>query len=192
MELLFATNNQHKIQEIQNILDQKLKIIGLKDIGFHDEIPEDQDTLEGNALQKANFIYESYKINCFADDTGLEVEALNNEPGIFSARYAGEQKSSDDNIEKLLVELKGIENRKAQFRTVVSLIINGQDYFFEGIVKGKIIHQKKGTSGFGYDPIFVPDGYVKTFAEMSLEEKNKISHRARAINKLVEFLSSEY
>ncbi len=188
MKLLFATNNQHKAQEIQDILNKDYEIISLNDIGFYDEIPETKQTLEENASEKARFIYNKFHIDCFADDTGLEVEVLSNRPGVHSARYAGPQKNSDDNIIKLLYELKYESNRKARFRTIISLIMDEEEYLFEGVVEGSIIDHKRGNSGFGYDPVFIPKGYNKTFAEMSLEEKNMISHRANAIKKLVAFL----
>ncbi|HBS86808.1 MAG: non-canonical purine NTP pyrophosphatase [Bacteroidetes bacterium GWF2_38_335] len=190
MQLLFATNNSHKLKEIQEMLGGNINLTGLRDICCFDEIPEDQDTLEGNALQKAQYIYSNYQIDCFADDTGLEVEALGMKPGVYSARYAGEQRNAQDNMAKLLAELKNFSNRKARFRTVIALIIKGKEYLFEGIVDGKIIDLKRGDEGFGYDPIFVPDGYDLTFAEMPLSEKNKISHRARAFRKLEEFLKT--
>ncbi|NOZ47308.1 MAG: non-canonical purine NTP diphosphatase [Chlorobi bacterium] len=188
MQLVFATNNKNKLQEIKNLLNNDFKLLGLKELGFEEEIPEDKFTLEENALQKAHFIHQKYKVNCFADDTGLEVEALNNQPGVFSARYAGPQKNSNDNIVKLLKEMQPHSNRKARFRTIVALILNDKEYLFEGIVNGKIANEKRGTSGFGYDPVFIPDGHKKTFAELSLDEKNIISHRARAFQKLIGFL----
>lgn len=188
MDLLFATNNRNKIIEIQNIIGHTYTILGLDDIGFSGDIPEEQDTLEGNASQKTNFIHKQFHINCFADDTGLEVIALNNLPGVYSARYAGPQKNPDDNIDKLLARLNNKTDRRAQFRTIISLILNNKEYLFEGIVRGNIIKKRKGSSGFGYDPVFQPDGFIKTFAEMSLEEKNLISHRALATNKLIDFL----
>lgn len=189
-KLVFATNNQHKLTELQSILGGRYQLLSLADIGFFDDIPETRDTLEGNASQKANFVYDRFGMNCFADDTGLEVEALDNAPGVYSARYAGPQRSSDDNVKKLLHDLQKINNRAARFRTVISLIIDGNEKLFEGIVEGKIIDTPKGTQGFGYDPIFVPDGHNLTFAEMDMEEKNKISHRGRAVEKLVIFLNS--
>lgn len=188
-ELIFATNNPHKLSEVQSLLSNHFKLLSLNDIGFDEEIPEDHDTLEENASQKAWYIYHKTKRNCFADDTGLEVDALNGKPGVFSARYAGEGKNPKDNIIKLLHELEGVKNRNARFRTVVALIIDNNEYLFEGIVSGKIILQEQGMDGFGYDPIFLPDGYSLTFAEMDLVQKNQISHRARAICLLVEFLT---
>ena len=190
MDLVFATNNQHKLFEITTILNDSFKILSLKDINCNDEIPETGDTLEANASQKAWHIYEKYRINCFADDTGLEIDALNNAPGVYSARYAGEERSAGKNMGKVLQELKGQKDRKAQFRTVISLIIDGKEILFEGVVKGSIIEDERGKKGFGYDPIFVPDGYLKTFAEMDITIKNKISHRANAVNKLSAYLKT--
>jgi len=187
-ELVFATNNPHKLSEVQHLLGDKFHLLSLSDINFYEEIPEDFDTLEKNASQKAWYIYERFNSSCFADDTGLEVDALGGNPGVYSARYAGEEKDPEANIKKLLIELKDSENRKARFRTVVSLIIEGQEYKFEGIVNGQIIEDERGVKGFGYDPIFMPDGFNQTFAEMDLGIKNTISHRARAISALVQFL----
>ncbi len=187
-ELVFATNNPHKLSEVQHLLGDKFHLLSLSDINFYEEIPEDFDTLEKNASQKAWYIYERFNSSCFADDTGLEVDALGGNPGVYSARYAGEEKDPEANIKKLLIELKDSENRKARFRTVVSLIIEGQEYKFEGIVNGHIIEDERGVKGFGYDPIFMPDGFNQTFAEMDLGIKNTISHRARAISALVQFL----
>jgi XTP/dITP diphosphohydrolase len=184
-KLVFATNNPHKLKELQAILGNEFELLGLKDIGCNEEIPEDQPTLEGNARQKSFYVYEKFGYSCFADDTGLEVEALNNEPGVFSARYAGEDKNPQANMNKLLEEMAKIKHRKARFRTVISLVINGDEMQFEGIVEGEITRQKQGSSGFGYDPVFLPEGFTKTFAEMDLEQKNKISHRGRAVQKLV-------
>lgn len=191
LELVFATNNQHKINEVQHIIGIKFKIKSLNDAGFVGEIPENQNTLEGNAIEKATFIYNKMHCNCFADDTGLEVEALNGEPGVYSARYAGNECNSEANIKKLLSELEGKNNRNAQFRTVIALIINNEQYFFEGKIQGKIINQKMGISGFGYDSIFLPDGLDKTFAQINTCEKNNISHRAIAVQKLAKFLKKE-
>lgn len=188
-KLIFATNNLHKLEEVSQILGNKIKVLSLKDIHCDIDIPETAQTLEGNALLKVKFIYQIYKFNTFADDTGLEIEALNNEPGVYSARYAGEGKSARENMLKVLEKLEGIENRKAQFRTVISLIIEGRIYFFDGIIKGTIINEERGEAGFGYDPIFMPDGYDKTFAELGNDIKNKISHRALAINELGKFLT---
>lgn len=187
-KFVFATNNAHKLEEVKALLGDKIELLSMKDIKCSADIPETETTLEGNALLKARYIYENYHINCFADDTGLEVEALNGAPGVYSARYAGEEHNSEANMKKLLHELEGVENRKAQFRTIFALIIEGKEHLFEGIIKGEIIKQRKGNAGFGYDPIFVPEGYTQTFAEMGSEEKNKISHRAKAVGKLCKFL----
>lgn len=189
--LVFATQNLHKIEEISAILNNDCRILSLNAIGCTKTLPENQSTLEGNALEKAKFVYENYNYNCFADDTGLEIEVLNNRPGVFSARYAGPENNSEANIQKILTELKGISNRKARFRTVISLIMEGQEFFFEGTVNGVIISEKRGESGFGYDPVFLPDGYSQTFAEMDLALKNTISHRALAMKKLINFLSTD-
>lgn len=190
MELVFATNNNHKLKELQSILGKEIQLLSLNDIGCKEEIPEEQPTLEENARQKSLYIYEKYGHNCFADDTGLEIEALGGEPGVYSARYAGEDKNANSNMNKVLLKMQNINNRKARFRTVISLIINGSETQFEGIVNGEIITEKKGDKGFGYDPIFKPDGYNETFAEMDINEKNKISHRGRAVEKLVQHLQS--
>ncbi len=189
MKLVFATQNENKAHEIQSLLPEYFKIISLKDIRCFDEIPEKAETLEGNSLLKASFISETYNLNCFADDTGLEIEALNNRPGVYSARYAGPDKSAAANIDKVLSELEGKTARNAQFRTIITLILNTSIFTFEGIVLGEIISEKRGENGFGYDPIFVPDGALKTFAEMTLTEKNQYSHRARAFQKMIEFLN---
>ena len=189
MKLVFATQNENKAKEIQSLLPEYFKIITLKDIRCFDEIPETAETLEGNSLLKASFISETYNLNCFADDTGLEIEALDNRPGVYSARYAGPEKSVAANINKVLLELEGKTARNAQFRTLITLILNKSTFSFEGIVRGEIISEKRGENGFGYDPIFVPEGEIRTFAEMSLEEKNKHSHRARAFQKMIEFLN---
>ena len=190
MKLVFATNNQHKLKEVRTILSNNIELLSLKDINCNVDIPETANTLEENALLKAQYIYDHYKINCFADDTGLEIEALDNEPGVYSARYAGENKDSEANMLKVLDKLKNKTNRKARFRTIISLIINGKHYSFESIVNGRITEYKQGNSGFGYDPIFIPDGYEQTFAELGDNIKNKISHRALAINKLCNFLET--
>ena len=190
MELLFASNNSHKVTEINNILGNSFVLKGLKDAGITEDIPETAPTLEGNALQKARYVYEKTGRDVFADDTGLEVGSLNGMPGVNSARFAGENKDSDANIDKLLLMLKGKENRKARFRTVIALIIGGEEHLFEGIVEGTIISDRSGREGFGYDPVFLPEGRDITFAEMPLTEKNKISHRARAFEKLRAFLMS--
>lgn len=189
-KFVFATNNIHKLKEVAAIVGHQIELLSLKDIGCHDDIPETADTLEGNALLKARYVYERYHTNCFADDTGLEVEALGGAPGVYSARYAGEGHNSEENIKKLLHELEGKDNHHARFRTVFALIINGKEHLFEGIVRGEIITRKRGTSGFGYDPVFVPEGFTQTFAEMSEEQKNKISHRALAVGKLCKFLNT--
>ncbi len=186
-ELVFATHNSHKLEEMRAIL-KNYKVIGLNDINCHEEIVEDSDTLEGNAKIKADFVKKNYNIDCFADDTGLEVEALNGAPGVYSARYAGENCSFQDNVKKLLEALKDCDNRKARFRTVIALNIDDKQYLFEGIVNGSIVREQHGEKGFGYDPIFLPDGYEQTFAEMPLELKNKISHRGLATQKLIDFL----
>ena len=188
-KFVFATNNAHKLEEVTAILGNKIELLSMKDINCHADIPETADTLEGNALLKARYIFENYQLDCFADDTGLEVEALNGAPGVYSARYAGDAHNSEANMKKLLQDMEGIENRKAQFRTVFALIINGKEHLFEGIVKGEITKHRHGTSGFGYDPDFIPEGYTQTYAEMGNELKNKISHRALATNKLCNFLS---
>ena len=188
-KLVFATNNVHKLEEIRAILGDKVEILSLNDIDCHADIPETADTLQGNAALKAQYIYENYGLDCFADDTGLEVEALNGAPGIYSARYAGgEGHDSEANMKKLLSEMQDKDNRRARFRTVICLIEGGKEHFFEGIVNGSIIRERKGGAGFGYDPVFMPDGYSETFAEMGNDEKNKISHRARAVQKLCEYL----
>lgn len=191
-QLVFATNNHHKLSEVQQIQGNSIELLSLSDIGFTDEIPEDFNTLEENASQKAWHIYNKYKMNCFADDTGLEVNALNGEPGVRSARYAGEGKTPSDNIEKLLRKLKGVSNRKAQFRTVISLIVDGIEYQFQGIVEGEIIEELRGSLGFGYDPLFIPNGYTETFAQMAPKLKNEISHRGVAIKKLTKFLIDKF
>jgi XTP/dITP diphosphohydrolase len=188
MKIVFATNNKNKILEVQSMLPESIEIISLESIGCFEDIPETAATIEGNAIQKANYITQKYGCNCFADDTGLEVEALNGEPGVFSARYAGEQRNSDDNMAKLLTQLENKTNRKAQFKTVICLNLEGNQHLFTGIAKGEIIKEKIGNQGFGYDPIFKPDGFLKTFAQISLEEKNKISHRGIATQQLITFL----
>jgi len=187
-KLVFATNNDHKLRELRQIVPSEFELVSLNDIGCTDDIPETGTTLEVNAAQKSFYIWNKYSINCFADDTGLEIEALENEPGVYSARYAGEDKSPEDNLLKVLEKMANITNRKARFRCVVSLVIDGAEKQFEGIVEGKILTAKQGEAGFGYDPIFMPDGYNQSFAEMSAEDKNLISHRGRAVNKLVDYL----
>lgn len=189
-KLVFATNNSHKLQEITKIAGDNFEILSLSDIGCHDDIPETADTLEGNALQKARYVKEHFGYDCFADDTGLEVEALDNAPGVYSARYAGPGHDAEANMKKLLSEMQGKQNRSARFRTALALILDGKEYLFEGIVKGHITEGKKGSAGFGYDPLFIPEGYTQTFAELGDETKNKISHRAQAVNQLVSFLST--
>lgn len=188
-KLVFATNNAHKLEEVAAILGDQVELLSLNDIGCQADIPETAETLEGNALLKSSYIYKNYHLDCFADDTGLEVEALNGAPGVYSARYAGgEGHDAQANMLKLLHELDGKENRKAQFRTAISLILDGKEYLFEGVIKGEIIKEKRGDSGFGYDPIFKPEGYDQTFAELGNDIKNQISHRALAVQKSCEFL----
>ncbi len=188
MKLVFATNNKHKQEELQAILGKKFELLSLSDIGCSEEIPEEQPTLEGNARQKAYYVFQKYNYPCFADDTGLEIEALNGEPGVFSARYAGEEKNPEENMNKVLRKMVKINNRKARFRTVISLVIESTEMQFEGSVEGEITREKRGDSGFGYDPVFLPEGSKLTFAEMALKDKNQISHRARAVKKLVQYL----
>ena len=193
MKIVFATNNKHKLEEIKDILGKDFEIVSLAEIGCHEDIPETGTTLEENARQKSTYIVEHYSHDCFADDTGLEVEALNGEPGVHSARYAeGTDHDSEANMRKLLANLEGKANRKACFRTIISLIIDGEEHQFEGKVEGRIATEKHGKEGFGYDPIFIPEGYDKSFAELGEEIKNQISHRARAVKKLAEYLSSSY
>ena len=192
MKLVFATNNKHKLQEVRDILGNRVEILSLKDIDCNDEIPETGTTLEENALIKARWISEKYNCNCFADDTGLEVDALDGAPGVYSARYAGEECDSEANMLKLLQNLTGKTNRTAQFRTVIALIINREEYLFDGVVKGSISTEKMGEAGFGYDPIFVPQGYDLSFAQMGSEVKNSISHRYRATEKLSIYLKENY
>ncbi|WP_044173238.1 non-canonical purine NTP diphosphatase [Flectobacillus major] len=189
-KLCFATNNAHKLKEIQAMLGDQFELISLEQTGCKEELPETGDTLEANSDEKASYLYDHYGVDCFADDTGLEVEALNGEPGVYSARYAGEHRNSADNMQLLLTKLKNQENRSAQFRTVITLILGAEKYQFEGIVKGTIIDDQRGGEGFGYDPIFVPEGHNRTFAEMSLAEKGEMSHRARAFKKLIDFLQT--
>ena len=190
MELIFATQNQNKAKEIQKLLPSSIQVKTLAEIGCLEDIPETASTLEGNAKQKSTYVVEKFNVNCFADDTGLEIETLNGEPGVYSARYAGEQKNSDDNMVLVLGKLEGKSDRRAQFRTVISLVIDGEEKQFEGIAKGDITLSKSGKAGFGYDPIFRPTGYEQTFSEMSMEEKNKISHRGIAVRKLVDYLQT--
>ena len=192
MKLVFATNNRHKLNEVRAIVGDRVEVLSLNDIDCHDDIPETADTLQGNALIKAHYIYEKYGVDCFADDTGLEVEALDGAPGVYSARYAGEECDSEANMHKLLHNLTGKNNRNAQFRTVIALIIKGEEKLFNGIVKGTITERKMGESGFGYDPIFVPEGFSDSFAQMSSEMKNSISHRYRATQQLNDYLKEYY
>lgn len=188
MKLVFATQNQNKLREVQALLGDNFELVDLSQLNFFEDIPETQPTIQGNASQKAWFIYNKFGISCFADDTGLEVEALNGAPGVYSARYAGPSKNAHDNLIKVLDELKNKENRKARFKTVLALILNGKEFLFEGVVNGTILDQQRGIDGFGYDPVFVPTGYNETFAEMPLSLKNTISHRGRAFKALDDFL----
>jgi len=189
IKLVFATNNKHKIDEVAPLIQSHFQLLSLADIQCFEEIEEPHNTLIDNALEKARFVYNNYHLNCFADDTGLEIDALNGRPGVFSARYAGENCTFNDNVKKVLEEMHGKKIRNARFKTVIALIIDGKEYSFEGVVEGEITNSESGQKGFGYDPIFRPIGYLKTFAEMTLEEKNKISHRALASKKLIEFLN---
>lgn len=191
MKIIFATGNKHKLEEVQAVLGGGFDIVSPASIGITDDIPETCDTLEGNARQKSRFLYDRTGENCFADDTGLEVEALGGAPGVYSARYAGPGNDSQANMELLLRNLEGVDNRKARFRTVISLILDDREYFFEGTVSGRIITEPQGEKGFGYDPIFIPDGESRTFAQMDAESKNRISHRGRAVSRLAEFLKAE-
>ncbi len=191
MKLVFATHNPHKLKEIKKLLPNSIELLSLDDINCTEEIPETAQTLKENSLLKAKYVYEKYKLNCFADDSGLESEALHGAPGVYSARYAGDQKNDEDNNQKLLSELKNEKNRYACFRTVITLIIDGKEHFFEGVIRGEILHEKLGANGFGYDSLFKPKGVGKTFAQMTIEEKTKISHRAEAVNKLVDFLKQD-
>ena len=192
MKLVFATNNKHKLDEIRAILGDKIELLSLNDINCHDDIPETADTLQGNALIKARYIYDKFGVNCFADDTGLEVDSLGGEPGVYSARYAGEECDPKANMNKLLDNLTEKTDRNAQFRTVIALIIDGEEKLFEGNVKGIISNEKMGDAGFGYDPIFIPEGFSESFAQMSSEMKNSISHRYRATEKLCKYLKENY
>ena len=192
MKLVFATNNKHKLEEVRAILGNRIEVLSLNDINCHDDIPETADTLEGNALIKARYIYEKFGVDCFADDTGLEVEALNGEPGVYSARYAGEDCNPEANMHKLLHNLTGKNDRDAQFRTVIALIIKGEEKLFNGIVKGTISNEKMGEAGFGYDPIFIPEGFSESFAQMTSDIKNSISHRYRATEELSNYLKEQY
>jgi XTP/dITP diphosphohydrolase len=188
-ELVFATNNQHKLEEIRAIAGDHIRILSLSDIGYTADIVEDASTIEGNASLKSSFIWKKFGIDCFADDTGLEIEALGGRPGVKSARYAGEDCNPENNIRKVLVELQGIQDRRARFKTVISLFTGGVEHLFEGTVEGVILEEKRGKEGFGYDPVFLPDGYTLTFAQMPADEKNMISHRGRAVQKLIGFLT---
>lgn len=190
MKLVFASNNKNKVKEIKHQLPESIEILTLEDIGCTEDIPETAETIEGNAILKANYVTQKYGYNCFADDTGLEVDALNGAPGVYSARYAGEEKSAEANMEKLLNELKGKNNRNAQFKTVIALNLNEKQFLFTGIAKGEITVNKQGNEGFGYDPIFKPEGKNVTFAEISLEEKTKLSHRGKAVTELTQFLKN--
>lgn len=191
LKLVFATNNKHKLEEVQAMLTN-FEIVSLADINCFEDIPETADTLEGNAILKANFITEKYGLDCFADDTGLEVEALNNEPGVYSARYAGEDNNSEANIKKLLNNLEIRKNRKAQFKTAIALNIQGKQFIFDGVCKGTILTEKRGDSGFGYDPVFMPESFNRSFAEMNMTEKGSISHRGKAVEKLVTYLNEHH
>ena len=190
MQLVFATNNLNKLKEVQSLIPEHIKVLSLKDIGCFEDIPETQPTIEGNAIQKAEYVTQHYGYDCFADDTGLEVDALHGEPGVYSARYAGEQRNSDDNMDKLLSALAAHNDRHAQFKTVIALSIDGQIKTFTGICRGTITSEKKGHKGFGYDPIFMADEHDQTFAEISLEEKNKVGHRGKAIKQLIDHFSN--
>jgi XTP/dITP diphosphohydrolase len=193
MTLCFATNNSHKLSEVRHIVGPDHTIVSLDEINCFEELPETRDTLEGNSLQKAEYVFEKFNIACFADDTGLEVEALNGEPGVYSARFAGDHKNSEDNMSLLLEKMSGQLNRKARFRTIITLLFpNKEPVFFEGIINGQIITEKRGATGFGYDPLFIPEGFETTFAEMTLEQKNTLSHRAIAVNKLGAYLKNHF
>tara|TARA_B100000287_G_scaffold250567_1_gene235476 strand:+ start:195 stop:791 length:597 start_codon:yes stop_codon:yes gene_type:complete len=190
MKIVFATNNPNKLKEIQTLIPKEIEIISLKEIGCTEDIPETGDTLEANAFQKVHYVKENYNYDCFADDTGLEIDALNGAPGVYSARYAGPEKSAEANIEKILNELQGKENRKAKFRTAIALTLNNEEHLFEGEINGHISKVKQGNEGFGYDPIFMPENEKRSFAQMSMEEKGTISHRGRAVKKLVTYLNN--
>lgn len=190
MKICFATNNPKKIEEVKAALGEDFTIVSLKEIGCHEELPETGDTLDFNAFQKARHVFENYGVSCFADDTGLEVAALDGAPGVYSGRYAGAPRSDDRNVDKLLENMEGVTDRKAQFRTVIALILDGKEYSFEGVAKGEIIQERIGEGGFGYDPVFRPEGHGETFAELSMEAKNDISHRGKAVRKLIHFLNS--
>jgi XTP/dITP diphosphohydrolase len=190
MEIIFASQNKNKIKEISSLMPEGIVLKGLDEFIFRDELPETGNTLEANALQKARFVFEKTGTPCFADDTGLEIDALDGRPGVYSARYAGEEKIAENNMNKVLEEMKNVSDRSAQFRTVIAFVNGTEEHLFEGVVKGKILEEKRGKEGFGYDPVFLPDGFSKSFAEMELSEKNTVSHRARALQKLVSFLKS--
>lgn len=190
MKIVFATNNTHKLEEIRRMLRGSHQIVSLAEIGCHEDIPEEQDTLEGNALQKARYIKQHYGYDCFADDTGLEIDALGGRPGVYSARYAGEAKDSEANMRKVLAEMQGHSDRRARFRTVIALILGNEEHLFEGKVEGEILTARQGSAGFGYDPVFRPDGYDRSFAEMDPDTKNSISHRGKATRKLAAFLNA--
>ncbi|QDH78333.1 non-canonical purine NTP diphosphatase [Echinicola soli] len=190
MKICFATNNPKKIEEVKAALGKDFTIVSLKEIGYEEELPETGDTLDFNAFQKARHVFENYGVSCFADDTGLEVVALEGAPGVYSGRYAGEPRSDERNVALLLKNMQGKTDRKAQFRTVIALILDGKEYSFEGVAKGEIIQERKGDGGFGYDPVFRPEDYEETFAELSMEQKNEISHRGKAVRKLIHFLNS--
>ena len=190
MKIVFATNNPNKLKEIQSLIPKEIEIISLKEIGCNEDIPETGDTLEANAFQKAHYIKDNFNYDCFADDTGLEIDELNGHPGVYSARYAGPERNANANMNKVLNELKGKKNRKAQFRTAIALILKGQEHLFEGKVEGYISKDKQGNEGFGYDPIFIPENDIRSFAQMSMQEKGAISHRGRAVKKLVTYLNN--
>ncbi|CAM3273114.1 dITP/XTP pyrophosphatase [Flavobacterium longum] len=191
MTLVFASHNTHKIAEIRAMLPNSITLLGLDDIGCHDDIPETAETIEGNAILKADYVTQKFGFDCFADDTGLEVDALHGEPGVYSARYAGQQKNADDNMAKLLDKLEAATNRSAQFKTVIALNLRGQQHLFTGIVRGEITRERHGNQGFGYDPIFRADGFQKTFAELTMEEKAAHSHRGKAVRQLIDFLTKK-
>ena len=189
MKIVFATNNPNKLKEIQSLIPKEIEIISLNEIGCNEDIPETGDTLEANAFQKAHYIKDNFNYDCFADDTGLEIDELNGDPGVYSARYAGPERNANANMNKVLNELKGNKNRKAQFRTAIALILKGEEHLFEGKVEGYISKDKQGNEGFGYDPIFIPENDIRSFAQMSMQEKGAISHRGRAVRKLVAYLN---
>ena len=190
MKIVFATNNPNKLKEIQSLIPKEIEIISLNEIGCNEDIPETGDTLEANAFQKAHYIKDNFNFDCFADDTGLEIDELNGDPGVYSARYAGPERNANANMNKVLNELKGKKNRKAQFRTVIALTLNNEEHLFEGEINGHISDIKQGNEGFGYDPIFIPENDIRSFAQMSMQEKGAISHRGRAVKKLVAYLKN--